>query len=99
MPGSGNVRAHVVISGRVQGVSFRYSTYHVARQQGIRGWVRNLRDGRVEAELEGDEAAVGRVVAWCRHGPPGAYVDAIEVRWIEPTGEDDGFSIERTPLE
>jgi acylphosphatase len=93
------VRANVVISGRVQGVGFRYATYHAARQNGVRGWVRNRPDGRVEAELEGDDLAVGRVVAWCRHGPPGARVEGIDVRWEAPTGTEFGFNIARTPLE
>src|SRR5712692_873171 len=91
-----NVRAHVVISGYVQGVSFRYATYHEARRQGVGGWVRNVADGRVEAVFEGAEAAVHRVVEWCERGPPGAFVAGVEASWSEPSGEFAGFSIERT---
>jgi acylphosphatase len=91
------VRAHVFVTGRVQGVSFRYATYHQARSQGVVGWVRNLLDGRVEAVFEGEEAAVRRLVEWCRRGPPGAYVEGIEVTWPTPTGEFGEFGIERTP--
>jgi acylphosphatase len=61
--------------------------------------VRNLLDGRVEAELEGDDEAVGRVIGWCRRGPPGSDVDGIEVRWLEPTGTDAEFTIGHTPIE
>ena len=90
------VRAHVFVSGRVQGVSFRYATYHEAGRHAVSGWVRNLADGRVEAVFEGDEDAVQRLVAWCRRGPSGAFVEHLGVRWEEPTGEFEGFSIDRT---
>jgi acylphosphatase len=90
-------RAHVLISGRVQGVSFRYATYQQARGQGVVGWVHNLTDGRVEATFEGDDEAVRRLVQWCRRGPPGAWVDDVEVSWHPPTGEYNEFTIERTP--
>jgi acylphosphatase len=87
------LRAHVFASGYVQGVSFRYATYQAARREGVNGWVRNLPDGRVEAVFEGEAAAVQRLVAWCRHGPPGADVASLEVAWPPPTGEFTGFSI------
>ena len=95
----GSHRAHVFISGRVQGVSFRYATYHEARRQGVVGWVRNRADGRVEALFEGAAEAVRRMVQWCHAGPPGAYVDGVETDWPAPSGEFRAFSIERTPLE
>ena len=67
-----NTRAHVYISGRVQGVSFRWNTQHKAQQLGLTGWVRNVWDGRVEAVFEGPEHLVKEAVAWCHHGSPPA---------------------------
>ena len=63
-------RAHVLVSGKVQGVFYRDTTKKEADARGVRGWVRNLRDGRVEAVFEGDAAAVEEMVAWCRIGSP-----------------------------
>ncbi len=93
------LRAHVYVSGRVQGVSFRYSTYHQARRAGVGGWVRNLSDGRVEALFEGDAEAVRRLVERCRRGPPGAFVEDIAVEWGEAAGTFRTFTIEPTPWE
>ncbi|MDE2058696.1 MAG: acylphosphatase [candidate division NC10 bacterium] len=86
------VRAHVLISGRVQGVCFRAYTVDEAAAAGIAGWVRNTSDGRVEAVFEGDKPAVEALIAWCRHGPPAARVNGVEVVWGEPKGES-GFGI------
>lgn len=90
------VRAHVLISGRVQGVYFRDSTRTRAIDLGVTGWVRNRRDGRVEAVFEGDEPAVRKIVEWCHKGPPGAWVVNVETSWEPPTGEFADFQIERT---
>ncbi|HEX8101957.1 MAG TPA: acylphosphatase [Solirubrobacteraceae bacterium] len=87
-------RRRVLVSGRVQGVFFRDSVSRRAREAGLSGWVRNLEDGRVEAVLEGPAAAVERVVAFCRTGPPRARVDEVEERAEEPEGLA-GFSIRR----
>lgn len=87
------VRAHVLIEGRVQGVSFRAYTRDKARAAGVEGWVRNLPDGRVEAVFEGTRPAVQRLVTWCYSGPTGASVERVEVSWQEPTGREGGFSI------
>jgi acylphosphatase len=84
-------RAHVFITGRVQGVSFRWYTQDKAQELDLTGWVRNLWDGRVEAIFEGEEQAVREAVAWCRTGPPFARVDSIEVKFEEPTGDFDRF--------
>jgi len=92
----GPARAHLFISGAVQGVGFRYELCEVAERAGVTGWVRNLRDGRVEALLEGDAAAVRRVLGWCRHGPPGARVSGVEVEWEPYSGAFAEFAIERT---
>jgi acylphosphatase len=87
------VRAHVFISGRVQGVNFRVSTRNAAREAGVVGWVRNLSDGRVEAAFEGSNAAVRRLVSWCYSGPPAAEVERVELSWEDPINSEDSFSI------
>ena len=74
------VTRHVVIRGRVQAVGFRAWTEFTARRHGLQGWVRNRRDGSVEAVFAGSTGAVGAMLADCRRGPPGARVDAIEDR-------------------
>ena len=81
------VRRHLLISGRVQGVWFRHSCAEEARAAGLTGWVENRPDGQVEAVFEGGPEAVGRLVAWCRHGPPRAVVTGVEVRDEPPRGE------------
>ena len=92
-PESHSVRAHVFVSGRVQGVNFRWYTQQKAQELGLTGWVRNLWDGRVEAIFEGEERAVQRGVDWCRVGAPSARVDRVEVDYAEPTGEFSRFRI------
>jgi acylphosphatase len=87
-------RLHVFITGRVQGVFFRANTQSKAQELGLTGWVRNLRDGRVEAVFEGPRPAVEAVLAWCQKGPPGSVVNTVEEHWKEPTGEFKSFSIE-----
>ena len=93
MPENDNTRAHVFVSGRVQGVSFRWYTQRQAQELDLTGWVRNLWDGRVEAIFEGDEKAVKDVVAWCHQGPPSARVDELEIKYEAPSGEFKGFRI------
>lgn len=80
------VRRRVVVSGRVQGVFFRDSCQREAGAAGVTGWVRNRRNGAVEAVFEGEPASVERMVDWCRHGPAGARVDTVEVHHEEPEG-------------
>jgi acylphosphatase len=75
------VKAHVLISGLVQGVYFRDSARRLALREGVGGWIRNLPDGRVEAVFVGPRAAVERLVAWCHHGPPAARVERVDVEW------------------
>jgi acylphosphatase len=87
-------RAHVFVSGDVQGVGYRYSAVHRAEALGLGGWVRNLPDGRVEAIFEGPREKVEEAIAWCRQGPPSARVSGVEVRWEEPRGEKN-FRITR----
>lgn len=87
-------RAHIVISGRVQGVAFRIATVEEAdRLGGLRGWVRNLRDGRVEAIAEGERSKVEALVAWCHHGPPPARVTDVQVSWEPAQGDLGAFDI------
>ena len=82
------IRRHVVVRGRVQGVFFRDSCREQARLLGVSGWVRNRSDGSsVEAVFEGSEEAVRRMVAWCHHGPPRAFVEAVDVVDEPPEGE------------
>jgi len=86
------MRAHVVVHGRVQGVSFRVLTGERARSRGLAGWIRNRPDGAVEAVFEGDDEAVESLVDWCGRGPAGAEVDSLEVSREAPRGEA-GFAI------
>lgn len=87
------VRAHVFISGRVQGVFFRYETRLRAIRNNVTGWVRNLPDGRVEAVFEGEKENVEAMINFCHRGPPGAIVKKVEVIWENPTGEFKDFRI------
>jgi acylphosphatase len=85
-------RVRVVVTGRVQGVWFRDSCREQARANGVAGFVRNRADGAVEAEFEGPDAAVARMVAWCREGPPRARVDRVAVEELDPAGAQ-GFRV------
>ena len=87
------VRAHVFISGRVQGVFFRAYTQEAARARNIRGWVMNTRDRRVEAVLEGEKEQVEDMIKWCRQGSPMSQVTRVDVDWQEYTGEFGDFSV------
>jgi len=89
------VRASAVISGRVQGVAFRYYTVDEATALGLSGWVRNLPDGRVELVAEGPRDRVDDLIRWCHRGPPAARVDAVEVTLEAPRGDPPGFHIRR----
>lgn len=87
------VRAHAVISGRVQGVFFRSETRKTAESNNVNGWVRNNPDGTVEAVFEGEEPDVKEVLEWCKTGSPGASVSNIDVDWENYTGEFSGFRV------
>ncbi|MEM2226011.1 MAG: acylphosphatase [Candidatus Bathyarchaeia archaeon] len=89
------VRAHVFVSGLVQGVFFRHETAKRAIRLGVKGWVRNLPDGRVEAIFEGERESVEKLLEFCRHGPPGAIVEDLEVRWEDYRGEFKDFRVIR----
>ncbi|MFN8459535.1 MAG: acylphosphatase [Anaerolineae bacterium] len=92
-PEATNLRAHVFISGRVQGVSFRWFTQRRAQELKLTGWVRNLWDGRVEALFEGEAEAVGQAVTWCHHGEPPARVSDVDVTYGPFTGEFTSFRV------
>jgi len=87
------VARRFLISGRVQGVGFRWFAESAAARDGIHGWVRNLPDGRVEAHAEGEADALERFERALRHGPPSARVEAVDVDSVMPTGRDTGFSV------
>lgn len=87
------VRAHLLISGRVQGVMFREATRREAVARGVTGWVKNLSDGRVEAVFEGSEAGVQALIDWSHRGPSRAEVDQVNLTWENATGEFDRFEV------
>jgi len=84
--------AHVRISGKVQGVGFRFSTLKQAQKLGVNGWVKNLPDRRVEALFEGDRLAMDKMLQWCSTGSVHAVVQNLEVEMLPPTGIN-GFEI------
>lgn len=85
-----------MVRGRVQGVGYRYSMRRRATEVGVAGWVRNRRDGTVEAEIEGTEQQVEQMLAWADEGPPMARVEAVRVTEVDPTGESGGFDTRST---
>lgn len=91
-----NLRAHVRVSGRVQGVFFREETRRAAERLNVKGWVRNRSDGTVEALFEGTPQAVNAAIAWCREGSPRAEVADVQVSWDTYVGDLDDFSIKRS---
>ncbi len=86
-------RAHIYVTGKVQGVFFRQNTKRQAQSREVCGWVSNLPDGRVEAVFEGEEESVKKVVDYCRHGPSFAKVENVEVAYEDYKGEFSNFSI------
>ena len=89
-----NARARLLISGRVQGVGYRYATVNAAKRFGLTGWVRNLDDGRVEAVAEGPREKIEELIRWAHQGPPAARVSDVAVAWEPATGEFGGFDVE-----
>ena len=88
-----NVRAHVIIEGRVQGVFFRAYTEEEALRRKVTGWVKNRYDGGVEAVFEGEKELVRAMVDWCHTGSPSAQVEKVGVKWEKYTGEFKSFSV------
>lgn len=88
-------RVRLLVTGLVQGVAFRQSAVFEAERLGISGWVKNLPDGRVEAEAEGERSKVEVFARWCEHGPTGARVEWVDTTWGPAKGEAKGFRIAR----
>jgi len=86
------IARRIVVHGRVQGVGFRYATVEAARDAGVRGWVRNRRDGTVEAWLQGPDDAVARTIAWARRGPRAARVERVDVDEVAADAALAGFT-------
>ncbi len=86
-------RLHVVVTGRVQGVGFRYFVAWHARELDLVGWVRNRADGSVEVEAEGDDASLQKLLGDLKQGPPGASVQAVSVQWHAPQHNFKEFSV------
>lgn len=87
------VRAHLMISGRVQGVFYRMETQRAAGRLGVTGWVRNKPNGMVEAVATGEKKAVDALIQWCRTGPPASRVEHVEVTWMPYREEFSTFDI------
>jgi acylphosphatase len=87
------VRVHILVSGLVQGVFFRFNTMRKALEFGVRGWVKNRKDGKVEVLCEGPEKNVKMLIEWCIKGPEGAFVSNTELIWEEYEGEFETFQI------
>jgi acylphosphatase len=88
-----NIRAHLIVEGRVQGVWFRDSTRQEAVRLGLSGWVKNRFDGAVEVVAEGPRERIETLVKWCHHGPPAAKVTGVREFEENFTGEFDSFRI------
>jgi acylphosphatase len=87
------MRLKLIISGRVQGVCYRWFTRDTSVELGLTGWVRNLPDGTVEAVVEGERDKLEQLLGWCRRGPDLARVTDIQAEWEEGTGEFQDFTI------
>ena len=90
---SGFAGLHLIVSGRVQGVGFRFSAYDKAKEFAVAGWVRNLARGEVEIVAEGKQENLQMLAAWARQGPPSAHVTGIREEWVDFTGELKEFRI------
>ena len=90
------VARQIRVSGRVQGVGYRASLQHEARERGVSGWVRNRSDGSVEALLRGSTEAVEALIAWARRGPPGARVTNVAVIAMDELPAHAGFELRAT---
>ena len=88
-----NNRIRIFVTGKVQGVFFRQALKVMAKKNNIFGWVKNLKDGRVEAVLEGDEKKISRLVEWAHGGPANARVEDVEIRNEKSTGEFSKFDV------
>lgn len=89
-------RVHLIVSGVVQGVGFRYHTRQEATQYGLTGYVRNLPDGTVEVVAEGEPAGINQLLDWAKRGPAAAQVKSVDITYHSPNGEFRDFSIRRS---
>ncbi len=87
------VRVRILIEGRLQGMNFRYYTQQQARRLGLVGFVRNLSDGRIEVEAEGDEGELEKLLAWYQEEPQSSHIKSILFRYDEPTERYSDFSV------
>jgi len=94
LKGTGNAAFHAVVTGRVQGVGFRYSAVRRARELGLSGTVSNRSDGSVEVDAEGGLQDLELLLAWLRRGPPGAHVRDVEVQWLPWSGRFRDFEVD-----
>ncbi len=87
------IRAHILVSGIVQGVFFRANTAEKARELSLLGWVKNLPDGRVEAVFEGEKEKIEEIIDWLKSHPGMSKVEKVEVDWQEAKGDFENFEI------
>jgi acylphosphatase len=90
---TGRARLHLIVSGRVQGVGFRFSAYDEAKDLALAGWVRNLAGGEVEIVAEGKQESLQMLAAWAHLGPPSSHVTEVRENWLDFTGEFTEFQI------
>ncbi len=86
-------QAHIIVTGRVQMVGYRYTAISIAREHGLVGWIRNTRDGHVEIVAEGPAEGMEAFIKWCWIGSRAALVEDVRVEWREPTGEFTRFDV------
>ena len=87
------VCAYILLSGRVQGVAFRYYARNIANELEVRGWIKNLPNGKVELMVEGSKNSVKLMIEWCKKGPRMAEVEDIEVAWLPYSGKYNQFQL------
>ena len=87
------VRAYIVLTGRVQGVAFRYYARNIANRHGVKGWIRNLDNGDVEVTIEGERNSVNQMIEWCKEGPSLALVEDIKIIWQSYAGDFSEFHV------
>lgn len=92
-------QAHLFIRGKVQGVFYRQSMRDAARELHLRGWVKNLPNGMVEAEVRGERASIEKLIAWCANGPPRARVDKVDANWLTVSNEADENAAKEATME
>jgi acylphosphatase len=87
------VRARILIEGRIQGMNFRYNTQHQATKLELVGFVRNLSDGRIEIDVQGEQEKVDKLLAWCQEEPHSSHIKSILFRYDEPSERYSDFVV------